>query len=74
MAPTGDEVFHIKCDNMFDDDLSADALGIVGCQYAYSHLSFGGDAFSNNYADQYYKLRQYSMDHPEARAIISATD
>jgi hypothetical protein len=74
MAPAGDEVFHVTCDNMFEGSLSADALGIVGCQYAYSHLSFGGDAFAHNYADHYHRLREYMMDHPEVRAILGATD
>ena len=74
MAPAGDEVFHVTCDNMFKGDLSADALGITACLYAYSHLSFAGDAFAHNYADHYHQLREYMMDHPEVRAILSATD
>ena len=74
MAPAGDEVFHVVCDNMFDGDLSADALGITACLYAYSHLSFGGDAFAHNYADHYHRLRSYIFEHPEVRAILSATD
>ena len=74
MAPAGDEVFHVTCDNMFDGDLSPDALGITACLYAYSHLSFTGDAFAHNYADHYHRLREYMMDHPEVRAILGATD
>ena len=34
MAPSGDDVFHVTCDNMFEGDLSADALGITACLYA----------------------------------------
>ena len=74
MAPAGDDVFHVICDNMFEGDLSADALGITSCLYAYSHLSFAGDAFAHNYADHYHRLREYMMEHPEVRAILSATD
>ena len=74
MAPAGDEVFHLVCDNQFEGDLSADALGITACLYAYSHLSFAGDAFAHNYADHYHRLREYMMDHPEVRAILGATD
>jgi hypothetical protein len=29
MAPSGDDVYHVTCDNMFEGDLSADALGIT---------------------------------------------
>ena len=74
MAPAGDEVFRISCNNMFEGDVSGDALGIVACLYAYSHLSFSGDAFAHNYADHYHRLREYMMDHPEVREILSATD
>ena len=28
MAPSTDVVFHVTCDNMYEGDLSADALGI----------------------------------------------
>ena len=35
MAPSSDQVFHVTCDNMFEGDLSADALGITACLYAY---------------------------------------
>ena len=74
MAPSGERTYHVICDNFFDGDLSADALGITSCLYAYSHLSFGSDAHAHNYADHFYKLREYMMDHPEVRAILSATD
>ena len=32
MAPSEDRVFHVKCQNMYEGDLSADALGIVASQ------------------------------------------
>ena len=74
MAPSGDEIYHVSCDNMFEGDLSADALGITACLYAYSHLSFAGDAFAHNYADHYHRLREYMFEHPEVREILGATD
>ena len=40
MAPSEDRIFHVKCQNMYEGDLSADALGITSCLYAYSNLSF----------------------------------
>ena len=39
MAPAGDRLHHVICDNCFEGDLSADALGITSCLYACSHLS-----------------------------------
>ena len=46
MAPSMDRVFHIACDNMFEGDLSADALGITACLYTYSNLSFEDGRFA----------------------------
>ena len=73
MAPSSDQVFHVTCDNTFEGDLSADALGITSCLYAYSHLSFAGD-FAREYARHYHLLRDFMMDHPEVRVILGATD
>jgi len=70
MAPSGDDVFHVTCDNMFEGDLSADALGITACLYAYSHLSFSDGRFAQVCARHYHRLRDYMMEHPEVRAIL----
>ncbi|MCB1841848.1 MAG: antirestriction protein [Halioglobus sp.] len=43
MAPEGDSVFKVSCDNYFTGKLSADALGITACLYTYSHISFSQD-------------------------------
>ena len=74
MAPAGDEIFHVKCDNMFEGDLSADALGIVACLYAYSHLSFSDGKFGRISACHYHRLREYMFEHPEVKSILQATD
>jgi hypothetical protein len=75
MAPAGDRRFHVICENQFEGDLSADALGITVCIFAFSHLSFSGpDAFADICSDHYYWLREYMMEHPEAEAILKATD
>jgi hypothetical protein len=31
MAPAGDDVFHVTCDNMFDGDLRSDGIGVTAC-------------------------------------------
>ena len=74
MAPSGDAVYNVKCDNMFEGDLSADALGITACLYAYSHLSFSDGRFARVCACHYHRLREYMFEHPEARGVIAATD
>ena len=74
MAPSSDRIFHVACDNMFEGDLSADALGITACLYAYSHLSFSDGRFARVCACHYHRLREYMMEHPEVRAILGATD
>ena len=55
--------------------LVSGVLGITACLYAYSNLSFSGpDALADICNDQYYLLRDYMMEHPEAEAILKAID
>ena len=74
MAPAEDRFFHVICDNMFEGDLSGDALGITACLYAYSHLSFTDGRFARVCACHFHRLREFMFEHPEARAILGATD
>jgi hypothetical protein len=67
--------YHVVCENQFEGDLSADALGITACLYAYSNLSFSGpDVFADICSDHYYWLREFMMGHQEVEAILAATD
>lgn len=75
MAPYADHAFQVVCDNGYEGVLSADALGIAVCLYAYSHLSFSDiDGFADTCAQQYHWLREYMLEHPEAQAILGAID
>jgi hypothetical protein len=75
MAPSDAVTYHVICDNFYEGNLSSDAFGLTSCLYAYSHLSFVGTAaFSHTYTDMYHKLRQFMLDHPDARKILAATD
>jgi hypothetical protein len=75
LAPKGDEVYQVNCDNHFTGELSADVLGICACLYAYSHCSFSQDeAFGRLCAQHYHLLRAYMLDHVEAASILGATD
>ena len=75
MSPRHDEPFNVSCENGFEGQLSADALGIVVFLYAYSHLSFSGkNGFDEICAEHYHLLREVALDHHEARGIFSAID
>lgn len=74
MAPDSDRKFQVISENGYEGFMSADALGITGCLYAYSHLSFGEGDFSDTCARQYHLLRDYMFEHPEAKEILRAID
>jgi hypothetical protein len=74
MAPESDTTFRVVSDNGFAGDMTANALGITVCLYAYSHLSFDGDAFAHLCAEHYHRLREFALDHREAGAILAAID
>jgi hypothetical protein len=69
-----DRGLNVSCESGFEGTRSADALGITVCLYAYSGLSFGDGSFAEMCADQYHRLREYAMDHPEVGAILAACD
>ena len=75
MAPCSDKAYQVSCDNGFEGTLSADALGITACLYAYSHLSFTTNpAFADICSNHYQWLRAYMLEHVEVSAILSAID
>ena len=75
MASLSDQRFHVTCDNHFEGDLSADALGTTICLYAYSHLSFSGmPELADTCNEHYHMLREFMLQYPEVRAILVATD
>lgn len=75
MAPCADTPYLVSCDNGYTGNLSADALGISACLYAYSHLSFSDHQwFAETCANQYHRLREYMLEHQEARSILKAID
>jgi len=74
MAPSDDRTYRVSCDNHYEGDLSADALGITACLYAYSHLSFSNGRFARVCACHFHMLRSYMLEHESARKIIQATD
>ena len=75
MAPDLDKLYAVSCINGYEGSLSADALGITACLYAYSHLSFSSNqVFAKICANHYHWLRAYMLEHKEVSAILSAID
>lgn len=75
MSPSTEQHFHLSCPNGYEVELSADALGIVCCLYAYSLLSFERiPVFSETCAEQYHLLREFMYGHAEAAAMLRAID
>ena len=74
LALAGEDTYHVTCDNYFEGDLSADALGITATLWSYSHLSFTAGSFAHCYADHYYRLREFIFEHRESREITQAID
>ena len=75
MAPCSDTHYQVSFDNGFEGMLSADALGITACLYAYSHLSFTANpTFADICSNNYHWLREYILEHKEANVILSAID
>lgn len=72
MAPDGAPLRVRVSGNGFDDILSADAVGIVACLFAYSRLSI--DYRSKAFAEHYQKLRAFSLGHPERSKVLGAID
>lgn len=75
MVPGTETPYPVSAMNGYDGILSADALGITACLYAYSHLSFSrSEGLAEVCAKQYHLLREYAMEHPEVGAILATID
>ena len=74
MAPDDGPCFQVSSENGWEGKLSADALGITACLYAYSHLSFAEGDFGELCARHYHWLRALAMKHTEAGGILAAID
>ena len=75
MAPHSERQYQVSCDNGFEGQLSADALGITACLYAYSHLSFSDNQkYAEVCAQHYHLLREFMLEHQEAGNILRAID
>lgn len=74
MAPKLDETFQVIADNGYEGTMSAEALGITACSYAFSNLSFGEGKLGETCAEYYHWLYEFAMQHSEANLIHAAID
>ncbi len=74
MAPRGEDIYDVSCENGFEGKLSSSGIGLAACLYTYSHLSFGADAFADLCTTQYHLVREYMFQHLEAQSIARAID
>lgn len=75
IAPAADRSFEVAAPNGYSGRLTAEALGIAACLYAYSHGSFGEDAdLADACAVHYHQLREYALQHPAAGSLMAVID
>lgn len=74
MAPKLDQAFEVTADNGYEGVMSAEALSVKACLYAFSNLSFGEGKFGEACADHYRQLYAFAMTHPETATIRAAFD
>ena len=74
MCPVSEAPFAVRSENGYTGEMSADALGLTACMFAFSHLSFGSGDLAERCAEQYHLLREFALEHQEARHILAATD
>ena len=74
MHPRSTKTFSVSSQNGFEGTMSAEALGITACSYAFSALSFGAGDFADKCAQHYHWLREFLYQHPEVKAILHAID
>ena len=74
MCPASEAPFTVRSENGYTGEMSADALGLTACMFAFSHLSFGDGVLAERCAGQYHLVRAVAMDHAESMAILAACD
>jgi hypothetical protein len=66
-------MYRIGSPNGYLGVVSADAMGIICCLFAYSHLSFQ-PWFQPLASDHFHLLREYAGTHNDSRQIFAAID
>lgn len=74
MAP-GDktETYTMSCaGNWYEGTMSADAAGIVACLVAFNRMAW--HTCEDRFINLFYALREWALEHPEAKEIFAAID
>lgn len=75
MAPGSVEPFSFVSESGHQEQVTADAFGIITCLYTYSHLSFSDNPeLSRLCSSHYHYLREFAFEHVEATVISKAID
>lgn len=75
MVPASRQSYPVVCDNGFEGSLTSEAFGVTCCLYAFSLLSFSPDTvFAELCATHFHRLREFALEHAEAKAILRAID
>lgn len=75
MAPVADHGFLVCANNGYEGRMSAEALGLTACLYVYSNATFTQvGQLLDVCADQFHKVREFAIGHPEASEIFQAID
>lgn len=74
MAPSTEHTLVTTSPNGCTGSMTAEAFGVTVCLFTFSHLSFGDVPLAEACAEHYHLLREYALDHPEARAILGCID
>lgn len=73
LAPRREGTFKMACaGNWFEGEVSPDAAGIIATLYALSQLA--NQVEDDAIIEQYYRLREFALEHPEKAAIAAAID
>lgn len=75
MAPVADHGFLVCSNNGYEGVMSAEALGLTASLYVYSMATFTQvGQLLDVCAEQFHKVREFAIGHPEALEIFQAID
>ena len=74
MHPDSQSQFKVISENGFEGQMSSEAFGIVACLFTFSQLAFEEKGLQRFYSMMFHLLRDYALEHPDAGAILAATD
>ena len=65
--------YALAAPNGFEATVSAEVAGLIASLYAFSHLAFKFGTVEV-FSDRFHQLREFALEHAEARTILAAID